>query len=85
MQKSSYLSKQSFKHKPEGSAQQPHPVLQKTMQLLEEGDKSKLETVKSHLLEACASLNVQIGMKALSMATSSKCKSESLNKEQFRN
>ena len=82
VEKSPYLSKQAFKDKQEVLTNLTE-VLKKTKQLLEKGDKNKLEKVKSHLVEACASMKhakeeakelVQIGMKALSKAASSKPK-----------
>ena len=82
VEKSPYLSKQALKDKQEVLTNLTE-VLKKTKQLLEKGDKHKLEKVKSHLVEACASMKhakeeakelVQIGMKALSKAASSKPK-----------
>ena len=80
VEKSPYLSKQALKDKQEMLTNLTE-ALKTTKQLLEKGDKNKLEKVKSHLVEACAPMKrakeeakelVQIGMKALSKAASSK-------------
>ena len=76
VEKSPYLSKQSFKDK-------QNEMVKKTKKLLEKGEKNKVEVLKEHILEACACMKeakeeakelVQISFKAASKAASSKGK-----------
>lgn len=82
VEKSPYLSKQSLKDKKEVLASL-ETMLQTTKKYLEKGEKNKVENLKAHLLEAVSCMKeakeeakelVQIGMKALSKASSSKGK-----------
>ena len=81
VEKSPYLSKQSFKDK-QGVLDGLHEMV-KTKKLLEKGLKNKVEVLKEHILEACACMKdakeeakelVQISFKAVSKAASSKAK-----------
>ena len=82
VEKSPYLSKQSFKDK-QGVLDGLHEMVKKTKKLLEKGEKNKVEVLKEHILEACACMKdakeeakelVQISFKAVSKAGSSKAK-----------
>ena len=82
VEKSPYLSKQSFKDK-QGVLDGLHEMAKKTKKLLEKGEKNKVEVLKEHILEACACMKdakeeakelVQISFKAVSKAASSKAK-----------
>ena len=82
VEKSPYLSKQSFKDK-QGVLDGLHEMVKKTKKLLEKGEKNKVEVLKEHILEACACMKdakeeakelVQISFKAVSKAASSKAK-----------
>ena len=82
VEKSPYLSKQSFKDK-QNVLDGLHEMVKKTKKLLEKGEKNKVEVLKEHILEACACMKeakeeakelVQISFKAASKAASSKGK-----------
>ena len=82
VEKSPYLSKQSFKDK-QVVLDGLHEMVKKTKKLLEKGEKNKVDTLKDHILEACACMKdakeeakelVQISFKTESKAASSKAK-----------
>ena len=91
VEKSPYLSKQSFKDK-QNVLDGLQEMVKKTKKLLEKGEKNRVEVLKEHILEACACMKeakeeakelVQISFKAASKAasSSSKAKKWSLKKD----
>lgn len=82
VEKSPYLSKQSLKDK-KAVQQSLEAMLKSNKKFLEKGNKNKVEQLKEHLVDAVSCMKdakeeakelVQIGMKALSKASSSKGK-----------
>jgi hypothetical protein len=80
VEKSPYLSKQSLRDKKQ-SLQSLEAMLKDTKKILEKGDKNKVEKLTAHLVDAVSCMKdakeeakelVQISMKALSRASSSK-------------